>query len=103
MAGPVHGQPAPPAPDKPDSAAVKALVEKAKKAGGPIWAGEEHFFCEARRPNRLNDPPIERTKIFDNVYVIGNQGTVAYVISTSDGLRMIDSLSPDQPPRWIGT
>jgi len=61
---------------------VKALVEKAKKAGGPIWAGEEHFFCEARRPNRLNDPPIERTKIFDNVYVIGNQGTVAYVIST---------------------
>ena len=94
--GYVYGQPAPAAPAKPDSEAVKALIEKAKQAGGPMWAGEEHFFCEAPRPNSPNDPPIEPTKIFDNVYVIGNQGTVAYVISTSDGLLMIDSLSADQ-------
>ena len=92
----VYGQPAAPAPAKPDSEAVKALIEKAKKAGGPMWAGEEHFFCEAPRANSPNDPPIEPAKIFDNVYVIGNQGTVAYVISTSDGLMMIDSLSADQ-------
>ena len=94
--GPVYGQPAPVAPDKPDSEAVKALIEKAKEAGGPMWAGEEHFFCEAPRPNSPSDPPIEPTKIFDNVYVIGNQGTVAYVISTPDGLLMFDSLSADQ-------
>jgi metallo-beta-lactamase class B len=92
----VYGQPAPASPAKPDSETVKALIEKAKKAGGPMWAGEEHFFCEAPRPNSPSDPPIEPTKVFDNVYVIGNQGTVAYVISTSDGLLMIDSLSPDQ-------
>jgi metallo-beta-lactamase class B len=61
-----------------------------------MWAGEEHFFCEAPRANSPNDPPIEPTKIFDNVYVIGNQGTVAYVIQTSDSLLMIDSLSADQ-------
>jgi len=85
-----------PATDKPDSEAVKGLIEKAKKAGGPVWADEEHFFCEAPRANSPNDPPIEPTKIFDNVYVIGNQGTVAYVISTSDGLLMIDSLPADQ-------
>src|SRR5579864_6086918 len=95
-AGFVFSQPASPAPAKPDSDAVKALIEKAKKAGGPMWAGEEHFFCEAPRANSPNDPPIEPTKIFDNVYVIGNQGTVAYVISTSDGLMMLDSLSTDQ-------
>jgi metallo-beta-lactamase class B len=89
-------QPAPAAPAKPDSDAVKALIEKAKKTGGPMWAGEEHFFCEEPRANSPNDPPIEPTKIFDNVYVIGNQGTVAYVISTSDGLLMFDSLSADQ-------
>ena len=29
---------APPAPDKPDSPEVKALIEKAKKTGGPMWA-----------------------------------------------------------------
>jgi metallo-beta-lactamase class B len=86
----------PAAPAKPDSEAVKALVEKARNAGGSMWAEEIHFFCEAPRANSPNDPPIEPTKIFDNVYVIGNQGTVAYVISTSDGLLMIDSLGADQ-------
>jgi metallo-beta-lactamase class B len=89
-------QPPVAAPAKPDSEKVKALIEKAKKAGGPMWAEEEHFFCEAPRANSPNDPPIEPTKIFDNVYVIGNQGTVAYVISTSAGLLMIDSLGADQ-------
>lgn len=92
----VSAQPPSPAPAKPDSEAVKALIVKAKKAGGPMWAYEEHFFCEAPRPNRPDDPPIEPTRIFDDVYAIGNQGTVAYVISTSDGLLMLDSLSADQ-------
>jgi metallo-beta-lactamase class B len=95
-AGLVSAQPGASAPSKPDSDAVKALIDKAKNAGGPMWAGEEHFFCEAPRANSPNDPPIEPTKIFDNVYVIGNQGTVAYVITTSDGLMMIDSLSANQ-------
>ncbi len=92
----VAAQAPPAAPQKPDSEAVKALVEKAKKTGGSMWAEEAHFFCEAPRANSPNDPPIEPTKIFDNVYVIGNQGTVVYVINTSAGLLMIDSLGADQ-------
>ena len=92
----LHGQPPTAAPAKPDSDAVKALIEQAKKTAGPEWAGEAHFFCEAPRANRPDDPPIEPAKIFDNVYAIGNQGTVAYVISTSAGLMMIDSLSANQ-------
>jgi metallo-beta-lactamase class B len=95
-AGLMCGQAPPSAPQKPDSEAIKALIEKTKKAGGPMWAEEAHFFCEAPRANSPNDPPIEPAKIFDNVYVIGNQGTAAYVIQTSTGLVMIDSLSPDQ-------
>jgi glyoxylase-like metal-dependent hydrolase (beta-lactamase superfamily II) len=82
------------APAKPDSDDVKALIEKAKRVGGPRWTEEARFFCEAPRANSPSDPPIEPTRIFDNVYVIGDQGTVAYVIRTSDGLLMIDSLSP---------
>jgi metallo-beta-lactamase class B len=89
-------QPPAVAPAKPDSDQVKALIQKARKAGGPMWAGEEHFFCEAPRANSPSDPPIEPTKIFDDVYVIGNQGTVAYVIRTSAGLLMIDALPADQ-------
>src|SRR5579863_9483460 len=84
------------APPKPDSPEVKALIEKAKKAGGTMWAGEEHFFCEAPLPNRPDDPVIPPTKIFDNAWVIGNSGTAVYVIQTSAGLLMIDALSADQ-------
>jgi metallo-beta-lactamase class B len=87
---------APDAAPKPDSPEVKVLIEKAKKAGGPRWAAEEHFFCEAPRPNRPDDPVIPATKIFDDAYIIGNSGTAAYVIQTSAGLLMIDSLGADQ-------
>ncbi len=68
--------PAPAPPAKPDSPEVKALIESAKKAGGAMWADEAHFLCEAPRGNNANDPVIEPTKIFDNVYAIGNSGTV---------------------------
>src|SRR5580698_1664102 len=92
----IPAQPPAAAPAKPDSPEVQALIEKAKKAGGPMWAGEEHFFCEAPRPNRPDDPVIPASKIFDNVYIIGNSGTAVYVIQTSAGLLMIDSLGADQ-------
>src|SRR5579863_1828368 len=81
---------------KPDSSEVKALIEKAKKTGGAMWTDEEHFFCEAPRGNSPNDPAIAATKIFDNLYAIGNSGTTVYLIQTSDGLLMIDSLSANQ-------
>ena len=50
-----------------------------------MWAGEEHFFCEAPRANSPNDPPIEPTKIFDSVYVIGNQGTAPFIVRSFRG------------------
>jgi metallo-beta-lactamase class B len=81
---------------KPDSPEVKALVEQAKKTAGRVWAEEAHFFCEAPRANSPNDPPIAPTKIFDNVFVIGNAGTVVYIVQTSDGLLMIDALGANQ-------
>jgi metallo-beta-lactamase class B len=88
--------PPPAAPAKPDSPEVKALIEKAKRAGGSMWADEAHFFCEAPRANSATDPVIAPTKIFDNVYAIGNSGTTVYVVQTSDGLLMIDSLGAAQ-------
>ncbi|HEX4134287.1 MAG TPA: hypothetical protein VHY84_06670 [Bryobacteraceae bacterium] len=44
LTGLLRGQAPAAAPPKPDSPEVRALIEKAKKAGGPFWAGEEHFF-----------------------------------------------------------
>jgi metallo-beta-lactamase class B len=86
----------PAAPAKPDSPEEKALIEKTKKAAGTKWAGEEHFFCEAPRANRADDPVIPATQIFDNVYIIGNSGTAAYIFKTSAGLLMLDSMAANQ-------
>ena len=92
----VHAQAPAAAPAKPDSPRVQALVEKAKKTAGTQWAEEAHFFCEAPRGNSATDPEIAPTKIFDNVYVIGNAGTIVYVVQTSNGLVMLDSLGTAQ-------
>ena len=82
----------PPAPTKPDSPAIVEQLNRLKASVGPRWADAVHFWCEAPRANRADDPVIQPTKIFDNVYAIGNVGTVAYVIQTSAGLMMIDAL-----------
>jgi metallo-beta-lactamase class B len=85
-----------PAPSKPDSPQVKALVEKAKKDGGTMWATEAHFFCEDPHANSLNDPFLEPTKIFDNVYALGRAGTTMYALTTSAGIILIDTGYPNE-------
>jgi len=86
-------QPPPTAPPAPDSPAVVQQIASLKAKVGPRWQDTVRFWCEAPRANRPDDPAIEPTQIFDNVYAIGSIGTVAYVIRTSAGLLMIDALS----------
>jgi metallo-beta-lactamase class B len=90
----LQGQP--PAPAKPDTPAIAQRLDQLKKSVGPRWADAVHFWCEAPRANRADDPVIQPTRIFDNVYAIGNVGTVVYVIQTSAGLMMIDALGANQ-------
>jgi len=89
-------QPGAQPPAKPDTPEIKALIDATRQAAGPRWAYAVHFWCEEPRPNRADDPPIEPTKLFDNVYAIGNTGTTVYVIRSSAGLLMIDALNPNQ-------
>ena len=86
----LHAQ-APPPPLKPETTASKALIAKASKTAGKLWPQEVHFFCEAPKANAANDPIIEPSKIFDNVYAIGRNSTVVYAITTSDGIILIDA------------
>jgi len=83
-------------PAKPDTPEIKALIEQTRSAAGPKWAYAVHFWCEEPRANRADDPVIQPTKLFDNVYAVGNSGTTVYVIQTSAGLLMIDALSANQ-------
>src|SRR5215469_4601035 len=78
---------------KPDSPEVLAHIAKAKQIAGSEWATEEKVLCEQGRVNNAADPGA--AKLFDNLYAIpGTYGTaygVIYLITTSDGLLMIDS------------
>ncbi|PWT81296.1 MAG: hypothetical protein C5B57_10795 [Blastocatellia bacterium] len=90
-------QPGPPQPPaKPDTPEIKGMIEQTRKAAGPRWGYAVHFWCEEPRANRPDDPAIQPTKLFDNVYAIGNGGTTVYVIQTSAGLLMIDALAANQ-------
>src|SRR5262245_33021856 len=74
------------AQNKPDSPAVTAHIEKARKLAGKEWAKQEVFFCEMPVPNLATDPVIEPVKIFDNVYALGSTSTVIYAVVTSQGI-----------------
>ena len=92
----LSAQPPAAPPAKPDSAAVVQRIATLKNDAGSQWAATVHFWCEAPRANRADDPLIEPTRVFDNFYAIGSIGTVAYVIQTSAGLMMIDALSANE-------
>jgi metallo-beta-lactamase class B len=92
----LSSQQPPPAPAAPDTPAITATIEAARKAAAPEFTDAVHFWCEAPRANRVDDPPIAPTKILDNVYAIGNTGTTVYVVQTTAGLLMIDALFGNQ-------
>ena len=93
----LSAQPAPAsATPKPDTPELAAKLTKLRKDAGPQWEAAVHFWCEAPRANRADDPQIPATKIFDNVYAIGNSGTAVYVVQTTAGLVMIDSLAANE-------
>src|SRR5512138_1420914 len=71
-------------------------AENAKRIAGAKWQPAYEFFCVAPRANAATDPPIAPTKIFDNVYAIGDSGTTAYAITTREGIILIDSLPANQ-------
>ena len=63
-----QSQPSPPA--TPDSPAIVEQLDRLKTSVGPRWADAVHFWCEAPRANRADDPVIQPEKIFDNVFAI---------------------------------
>jgi metallo-beta-lactamase class B len=83
-------------PAKPDSPKVQADIQKAKKDAGTMWANEEHFLCEAPHGNSPNDPVLEPTKLFDNLWALGRTGTTVYALTTTAGIILIDSGFPGE-------
>jgi metallo-beta-lactamase class B len=96
----LSAQQPPAAPPRPDTPAITAMIDAARKAAAPI-RDAVHFWCEAPRTNRLDDPPIVPTRILDDVYAIGNSGTTVYVVRTTAGLLMIDALFANQVDKQL--
>lgn len=90
----------PPAPTHigpPDWSAVKRHTDRARALGGELWAPVAAYHCvPGQRPNDLADKNIEPVKLFDNVYAIGDEGTVVYVVDTPEGLVLIDAGYPQK-------
>lgn len=60
------------------------------------------FAAEKTPMDYLNDnTPLKPTKVFDNVYCIGSVSVVAWVINTSEGLILIDSMWDDRDAKLI--
>lgn len=73
-------------------------LEAARASAGTEWLGVVDHMCTRGQvmTGSADDPLIEPVQIFDNVYAIGRTSTVVYVITTSEGLILIDSGYPDQ-------
>ena len=60
------------------------------------------FAAEKTPMDYLNDnTTLKPTKVFDNVYCIGTVSVVAWVINTSDGLILIDSMWDNRDAKLI--
>src|SRR4051794_32107577 len=84
VTGVMRAQGPPAAPPKPDTLEVLTHVAAAEKAAGREWQTEAEFFCSPtpNRANRPDDPLLEPTRLFDNLYVIGRAGTAVFAITT---------------------
>src|SRR5688572_27492475 len=86
-----------PAPAAPDSPRVTAIVDQARAVAGSEWGEAVEFFCgSAGRANRADDPEIEPTRVFDNLYALGRTSTVVWALTTPEGILLIDAGYPDQ-------
>lgn len=87
-----RGAPEPPRPDNPQSL---AHIEAAKKIAGndTFLANPYNFYCVAgkARAQNNNAPDLEPTKLFDNVYAVGNSETAVYALRTSEGVVLLDA------------
>jgi metallo-beta-lactamase class B len=87
-----RGAPEPPRPDNPQSF---AHIEAAKKIAGndTFLANPYNFYCVAgkARAQNNNAPDLEPTKLFDNVYAVGNSETAVYALRTSEGVVLLDA------------
>src|SRR5688572_4448955 len=82
-------------PARPDNPKSLAHISAARGLAGDdaFLARPYSFFCVAgnARAQNNNAPDLEPTKLFDNVYAVGNSETTVYALTSSDGILLLDA------------
>ena len=82
-------------PPRPDNPASLAHLKTAQSIAGtdPFLAVPHNFFCVAgnARAQNNNAPDHEPTRLFDNVYAVGNSETTVYALTSSEGIVLLDA------------
>lgn len=78
-------------------AAREANAAKQADAGVQSSVGKQHGKQnESKRSSKNRSKSIEPTQVFDNLYYVGTGGVASWVLSTSDGLIVIDALNNNE-------
>ncbi|HEX5000086.1 MAG TPA: MBL fold metallo-hydrolase [Terriglobia bacterium] len=84
-----------PQANRPDNPQSLAHIGAAKMLAGDdaFLAYPFNFFCVAgnARAQNNNAPDLEPTKLFDNVYAVGNSETAVYALTSSEGIVLLDA------------
>jgi metallo-beta-lactamase class B len=95
LAGLGYAQQRAPQAARPDNAQSLAHIGMAKNiaADDSFLANPYNFFCVAgnARAQNNNAPDLEPTKLFDNVYAVGNSETAVYAVTSSEGVLLLDA------------
>jgi metallo-beta-lactamase class B len=82
-------------PPLPDNARSLGHLDSARKLAGDdaFLAHPYSFFCIAgnARAQNNNAPDLAPTKLFDNVYAVGNSETTVYALTSSEGILLLDA------------
>ena len=82
-------------PARPDNPKSLGHLGAARKLAGDdaFLAKPYSFFCVAgnARAQNNNAPDLEPTKLFDNVYAVGNSETTVYALTSSEGILLLDA------------
>jgi glyoxylase-like metal-dependent hydrolase (beta-lactamase superfamily II) len=82
-------------PPRPNNPASLAHLKTAQSIAGTdaFLATPHNFFCVAGNARAQNNaaPDLEPTKLFDNVYAVGNSETTVYALTSSDGIVLLDA------------
>jgi metallo-beta-lactamase class B len=82
-------------PPRPDNPASLAHLKAAQSlAGNDAFLAIPHdFFCVAGNARAQNNraPDVEPTRLFGNVYAVGNSETTVYALTSSEGIVLLDA------------